>query len=141
MIDCVFSGKLKRGLFNGTIPEFHRKDLGRTHNEFRGNDFREMELIDVGFRTGIDLTQQILPKGPQYLYLHDAEILITELRQEVIKWSDLEARQKALVIVKYLEVELAGGQKNLFVRRNTFPRSHRKMANYIFDILDKRGNY
>jgi hypothetical protein len=29
-------------------------------------------LIDVSFRTGIDLSQQRLPSGPDYLYLPNA---------------------------------------------------------------------
>ena len=57
MIDCVFSGRLHKVAFYGANPE------SRKRNDFRGNDFREALLDDVGFREGIDLTLQRFPTG------------------------------------------------------------------------------
>jgi hypothetical protein len=34
-------------------------------NEFRGNDFTDARLVDVGFRCGIDTTAQRWPDGYQ----------------------------------------------------------------------------
>ena len=61
MIDCTFTGRLDTAIFNGTVPEDKRGIIGRASNEFHGNDFSAMNLIDVAFRTGIDLTKQVLP--------------------------------------------------------------------------------
>jgi uncharacterized protein YjbI with pentapeptide repeats len=61
MVDCVLSGTFRKGFFNGTVPLDSQKRLGRTLNEFVGNDFANMRLIDVDFRTGIDLNAQLLP--------------------------------------------------------------------------------
>jgi uncharacterized protein YjbI with pentapeptide repeats len=63
LVDCVFTGRMRRSFFNGTVREELVEALGRTSNEFRGNDFSGMDLIDVDFRTGIDLSLQRLPTG------------------------------------------------------------------------------
>ena len=57
MIDCVFSGTLRKIAFYGANPE------SRKPNEFRGNDFRQAFLDDVAFREGIDLELQRFPTG------------------------------------------------------------------------------
>lgn len=64
-VNCKFSGKLLSGYFNGAVPPEDVPILGRHINEFRGNDFIQMELVDVGFRSGIDLSLQRLPSGPE----------------------------------------------------------------------------
>ncbi len=63
MIGCEVSGIVRKAVFNGTVPEDRARRLGRTRNAFEGNDFSKARLIDVGFRTGIDLTRQSLPPG------------------------------------------------------------------------------
>jgi hypothetical protein len=52
---------MRRSFFNGTVREELVEALGRTSNEFRGNDFSGMDLIDVDLPTGIDLSLQRLP--------------------------------------------------------------------------------
>jgi uncharacterized protein YjbI with pentapeptide repeats len=63
MVDCKFSGIIRKGSFNGAVAGRYADYLGRTRNEFRGNDFSAVRLGDFDFRTGIDLTQQVLPDG------------------------------------------------------------------------------
>ena len=84
LVDCVFTGRMRRSFFNGTVREELVEALRRTSNEFRGNDFSEMELIGVDFRTGIDLSLQRLPTGEQYVYLADAEPALERAREQVI---------------------------------------------------------
>ena len=43
----------------------------RERNGFIGNDLSSADLVDVDFRGGIDLTKQILPSGPDYIYIAD----------------------------------------------------------------------
>jgi uncharacterized protein YjbI with pentapeptide repeats len=61
IVDCVFTGRLQKVVFNGTVPEADRKDAGRDQNQFEGNDFSGAVLIDVDFRTGIDMERQRMP--------------------------------------------------------------------------------
>jgi hypothetical protein len=51
LIDCVYTGKMRRSFFNGRPGLHATPGLDRDRNEFRGNDFSGMEFIDVGFRT------------------------------------------------------------------------------------------
>lgn len=91
---CTFSGRLRKAVFNGTVPHDTRAMLGREHNEFGGNDFAAMDLLDVAFRTGIDLSKQRLPSGPEYLYLPAAADAIQRARAEVLGWHDLDLRRQ-----------------------------------------------
>ena len=63
MIDCEVSGIVRKAFFNGTVPEDLVRALKRTKNRFERNDFSNARLVDVAFRTGIDLTLQKLPVG------------------------------------------------------------------------------
>jgi len=62
MVECVVTGIVKQAFFNGAVPEEYVEVLGRDKNEFRGNNFSDATFVDVGFRTGIDLSLQELPK-------------------------------------------------------------------------------
>ena len=62
-VNCEFSGILRSAFFNGMVPPEDAERLGRRANEFRGNDFSEATLVDVVFRTGIDLALQKVPTG------------------------------------------------------------------------------
>ena len=55
-IECVFVGPVQRAVFYGAAPDGHSCD-GKV-NVFQGNDFAEAELVDVGFRGGVDLGAQ-----------------------------------------------------------------------------------
>ena len=63
MVDCHVSGIVRKAFFNGTVPPDIAPDLGRTFNAFEGNDFSNATLVDVVFRTGIDLSKQKMPIG------------------------------------------------------------------------------
>jgi hypothetical protein len=116
LVDCVFSGRLHKAVFHGKVPDDERAEIGREANEFHGNDFSAMRLIDVDFRGGIDLTQQRLPSGSEYLYVADAAQAVERARAQVIVWDDLELRRSALVLIGILEKDVAGGQRQLFLR-------------------------
>ena len=121
MVDCVFSGRLEEVVFNGTVPLEKRYFLHREHNEFHGNDFSGVDLIDVAFRRGIDLTQQRLPTGPQYLYLPDAAAALAYAQAEVAKWQgDAELRKTALGWIGTCQYEARDGQRQLFLRADDY---------------------
>jgi hypothetical protein len=137
LIECTFSGRLRKAFFNGTVPSYddYRKIVGRDRNEFRGNDFSEMELIDVAFRTGVDLSQQCLPSGPKYLYLPDAPSSVRRARSEVIGWQDLELRRRAMALMRTLESELEGGQRQLLLREDDFSTAPHEAVHRVFELL------
>jgi uncharacterized protein YjbI with pentapeptide repeats len=62
-VNCEISGIVRKAFFNGTVPPEYVASLGRKVNEFRGNDFSGATLVDVVFRTGIELSLQKLPAG------------------------------------------------------------------------------
>src|ERR1700674_493531 len=118
LVDCVFTGRLSRAYFNGTVPLSKRMTAGRDRNEFTGNDFSGMDLVDVGFRTGVDLTQQRLPSGPPYLYLRHATAAIQQASREVALWRDVQSKQLAMKMIHSLESELEGGPRQLLIRED-----------------------
>lgn len=135
LIDCTFSGRLRRSFFNGTVPEEKRRVVGRERNEFRGNDFSATTFIDVGFRSGIDLTQQQLPSGPDYLYLADAAVALQRARADVIGWDDLDLRRRAMSLINTLEERVAAGQKQLFLRPADYTTPPRKAVDSVMTLL------
>jgi uncharacterized protein YjbI with pentapeptide repeats len=63
MVNCVVSGVIKKGFFNGEIDKSDYKSLNRKFNRFEGNDFSNAKLGDFDFRTNICLEKQKLPEG------------------------------------------------------------------------------
>jgi len=136
MIDCVFTGKLHKVVFNGSVPDFVRQRIRRDRNEFHGNDFYGAKLIDVAFRAGIDLTLQRLPIGPEYLYLPDARSAIASARRQLIEWTEPDRRSDALALLRGLESETEGGQEQLFLRPADFRGiGRRDVDDAVFDVL------
>jgi hypothetical protein len=137
LVDCVFTGRMRHSFFNGTVPEHERAFVGRERNEFRGNDFSGMKLEDVGFRTGIDLTQQRLPSGPEYLYLPDAAAAVQRARAEVVQWDDLDRRREAMVFNNGLEEDVAKGQRQLLLRPDDYsvPKDVKDALESVFTLL------
>jgi hypothetical protein len=126
LIDCVFSGRLEKAVFNGSVPEEARGELGRVKNEFRGNDFSQMQLKDVGFRSGVDLRLQRLPEGPDYLYTENAAAVLLRARAEILAWDNLELRQVVLRLLANDEEQLQAGQEQLFLDLRSSMRVARK---------------
>jgi hypothetical protein len=135
LIDCIFSGRLRKAFFNGTMPEGKREIAGREHNEFFGNDFSAMAFIDVGFRSGIDLTRQKLPSGPDYIYVPDAAEAVQRARASMIGWEDVVVRRPAMTLIKLLEEDVAAGQRQLFLRPADYSKLDKDAVNAVMAIL------
>lgn len=138
MIDCTFSGRLETAIFNGTVPEDGQALIGRARNEFHGNDFSAMDFRDVGFRTGVDLTKQILPSGEDYLYLPHAASAVARAKSRIGNWDDEDMRRGAGVIIQGVEYALSGGQRQLLLRpSNSYGISGipRKAVDGLFALL------
>lgn len=101
-----------------------------------------MDLIDVAFRTGVDLTKQVLPSGGDYLYLPRAASAVAHAKSRAITWNDDEMRRAATVIIKGLEHELLGGQQQLLLRASDYHRISgipRKAVDSFFALLRQDG--
>lgn len=132
LVNCVFSGRLTKGTFSGKVGELGA-DTGRERNEFRGNDFEGIELDDVSFSGGIDLTLQRLPTGRKYLYLTEPSPVVYEVYRKVLGWGDLEERRVALILMHILRKKLDSGQKQLFIPRSSFGSG--KVEDKVFEML------
>jgi uncharacterized protein YjbI with pentapeptide repeats len=143
LVDCGFSGWLQRAIFNGTVPTGKSAWLGRTRNEFHGNDFSGMDLVDVAFRTGIDLSRQRLPSGPEYLYLDDVGAAIARARLALATRPPTpEVRRASIAIMNGLEKGFSGGQRQTLLRADNyysqaiFPRD---AVEYLFSAFRGRA--
>lgn len=159
-VDCVFTGRAEHCVFNGApntdleqVRELAERmaDLldpaeraalqqrideappDRTANEFRGNDFSGMELIDVDFRDGIDLTAQRFPLGDDYVIVIDASAAIARARDDVRFWDDDAGREFGLAMLRQLAARVEDGQEQLYLRRADWSQEAASRA--VFDLL------
>jgi hypothetical protein len=122
-VDCTFACRLEDVLFYGRpIDCFETPDkqaevdqlrerLGierrdhtldaprRSTNAFRGNDFSEATIGDVGFRCGIDIAAQLWPESGYFRFDRwpEREPLV---RAQIMAWTDLDERSRALELVE-----------------------------------------
>jgi hypothetical protein len=128
-INCVFSGKMKGIVINGSVPKEMRLALGREKNEIYGNDLSGVEMDDVGFRTGVDLSQQKLPDSDDYLYLPNPTIILNQAKEIIInEWSDSIMKTNCLLTIQTREETVAEGQKQLFLLKDSIELN-------LFDLL------
>jgi hypothetical protein len=137
LVDCTFSGKLTKVIINGTVPPEKAVYLGRTRNEIRGNDFTRAKFDTVEFRTGVNLSLQQLPTGPEYVFIEDAASATERARARIIRWTDLEARRETLNILKSLEDLVHEGQLQFHLRADDYPRKRRPVVHALYDELSK----
>jgi hypothetical protein len=120
-IDCQFTGKLRRCKFWGKPwgdwIEPGNLRPARTVNQFRGNDFSAADLEDVGFVGGIDLDQQRLPTGPQYVRLDHSPERIARVRSIVATWEAGADRNEALLLLDAYSGDEVEAQDDLFANR------------------------
>ncbi len=125
VVGCSFSGRLKKVVFNGSVPSDQQEVAGRRANQFEGNDFSRAKLVDVGFRTGIDLTKQRLPAGEEYTYLGEAATAVRRARAAFNAWDDPEWKKHARGVLAVMEEDAAAGQGQLLIRLDDYPRASR----------------
>ena len=125
LVGCTFTGRLKKVVFNGSVPPEKQDVVGREVNQFEGNDFSRAKLVDVGFRTGIDLSKQRLPVGEDYVLLADAADAVRRARVAFNAWDDTEAKKRTRGVLAGLEEDVAAGQQQLLIRIDDYPRPAR----------------
>jgi hypothetical protein len=138
LVGCTFSGRLRKVVFNGCVPPDKRDIAGRATNQFEGNDFSRAKLLDAAFRTGIDLSRQRLPSGPEYTYLADAASAVRRARIAFNALEDPEAKKRVRGVLTVMEEDVAAGQNQLLMRVDDYPRASRPAIQALLDAaLDK----
>ena len=112
-VGCQFATRIVDSVFSATPRNC---SVRRRHNEFKGNDFSRAELIDTVFVGGIDLDEQKLPAGDEYVRIPDVPDRLDRARARVEEWEDPEERRLAITEVETLE-RFADHQNELFLRR------------------------
>jgi hypothetical protein len=125
LVGCTFSGQLRKAVFNGCVPPEKRDVAGRATNQFEGNDFSRVKLVDVAFRTGIDLSKQRLPSGQEYTFLADAPSAVRRARIAFNALDDQEAKKRVRGVLAVMEEDVAAGQGQLLIRVDDYPRASR----------------
>ena len=136
-VECHFAGRIVSAKFFGRpegITEPPR-DLKRQTNEFRGNDFREAELIDTGFVDGIEIEAQQWPQGEAYVKLDRIHERIEKARAAVLSWQDDKARKEALVMLQIYN-EDTEHQAGLFARRDNITITP-AVRDQVWDLLER----
>jgi hypothetical protein len=137
-IDCRFAGPLDDVTFYGAPSDSEAKRLDplRRRNEFRGNDFRDAELIDVVFIAGIDMDRQRFPEDDElYVRIDGFRRRVAKARAQIKQWYERE-RAPALVMLATLLARWR--DQNVVVARRWTPRikaSDRVQAR-VWDLLE-----
>ncbi|MGO4703282.1 hypothetical protein [Dyella sp. 2RAB6] len=132
-IDCLFTGVIKKAFFNGRPLRDRPVPIDRDRNEFRGNDFSGAKLLDVGFRTGIDLRLQQLPNGDNYIYVEEGKKFVQSLPS--LELTEKYGNQFG-AIEKILLDEVAGGQQQIFLSIKGFPARDRGLLTELKHIAE-----
>lgn len=120
-IGCRFAGPLARVTFFGVPPSAVAKQLDppRRRNEFRANDFRDAELLDVAFVDGIDMDRQRFPEDELHVRVERFQRRLPRARAEIKQWYDRE-RAPALAMLATLEARWR--DQDIVVARRWTPR-------------------
>jgi hypothetical protein len=115
LVECRFSGRLRRCVFSAKVSDFYSDILSRATNEIRDNDFSRCHFDDVSFLSGVDLTRQRLPSEPGTLYVADAPAALRAARSSIVTWSDLDRRRTALKLLDFYDDLARDGQQQLLL--------------------------
>jgi uncharacterized protein YjbI with pentapeptide repeats len=120
-IGCRFAGPLARVTFFGAPPSAVTKQLDppRRRNEFRANDFRDAELLDVAFVDGVDMDRQRFPEDELHVRVERFQRRLPKARAEIKQWYDRE-RAPALAMLATLEARWR--DQDIVVARRWTPR-------------------
>lgn len=99
-IDCRFAGRLDGVTFYGAPwgAEAKRLDPPRRRNEFRGNDFRDAEMLDVAFVYGIDVDRQRFTLDELHVRVDDFQRRLGRARTEVKEWYERDRRPAQVML-------------------------------------------
>ena len=121
LIDCSFPGtKIEKAVFHGVFHAATLQEATRERNEFCGNDFSAADLVDVDFRGQIDLTNQLLPAGKDYVYVSDTRRASEVARLVAQLDSESPGGKRAVSIERMMKSYAASGQRQALLRLTDF---------------------
>ena len=136
LIDCVFTGKMDRTqIWGRTGPD--ADVYGDRVNTIEGNDFSGVDFGDTDFRFGVDLREQILPTGEDYLFIPDAGQVLARAYKEAVTMTDLETRAVMIRMIEQHQEYVAAGQRDLFSSKRRIPKFIRDDFKNFFDLISK----
>jgi len=121
-VECRFAGAIDGVTFHGTPwgPEQRRLDPPRKRNDFSGNDFRDAELFDAVFLTGIDMDRQRFPEDELHVRIEGFHRRLAKARAQIKEqWYERE-RAPALLMLTTLASRWRG--QDIVVARRWTPR-------------------
>jgi uncharacterized protein YjbI with pentapeptide repeats len=120
-IGCRFAGPMERVTFYGAPSGAHAKRLDppRRRNEFRANDFRDAELIDVAFVDGVDMDRQRFPEDELHVRVERFRQRLPKARAEIRDWYE---RERAPALVMLANLESRWRDQDVVVARRWTPR-------------------
>ncbi|HEV8469507.1 MAG TPA: pentapeptide repeat-containing protein [Candidatus Limnocylindria bacterium] len=138
-VECRFAGKVVKVTFTGKPagPGSARIDPARATNEFRGNDFRDAELIDTVFVLGIDLKLQRWPVGDDYVRLDKFLRRVERARADVLTWDAGEARTEALTMLQGLTKRWQDQREIIALRISPAAGAAPRVQNRVWDLLER----
>ena len=91
-VDCRFAGRLDGVTFHGipSGPDVERLDPPRRLNDFSGNDFRDAELVDVTFISGVDMDRQRFPDDELHVRVEGFQRRLSKARADIRNWYERE---------------------------------------------------
>lgn len=116
-VDCVFTGTLREINFNADL---FGQDLGRDRNRYERNDFSGATLVNVAFMGGVDLRDQKLPQGEDYIFLENAEPVVIAALDQVDTWPETKEKGFARADLEVCLDYIRGGQRQLLLSAHDF---------------------
>lgn len=137
-VECRFGGKVVGVTFTGRPagPGSTRIEPVRSKNEFRGNDFRDAQLIDTVFVFGIDLEQQRWPDNDDYVRLDKFHRRLEAARADILGWEAGEIRTGALAMLQSLAQRWQDQREIVAMRVSPAVKVAPRVQNRVWDALE-----
>lgn len=134
-VDCHFAGRIEGAKFYGKPHGPYASELApaRSTNAFRGNDFRDAELLDTLFVQGVQFAQQRWPVAPGHVRFDRIHQRLQRARVEAMRFADPERRNAALDMIFRL-ASLYGEQREL-VRVRHDGRTAVETQDQVWDLI------
>ena len=101
-VSCRFAGSPGDVTFHGRPTGRIARQVHRKTNDFRDNDFIDVDIADVTFVGGIDLDAQRLPSSDDLIRLDRFRQRVSGARREISRWDYRDERADALAMLDAL---------------------------------------
>lgn len=140
-VDCHFAGRIMGSTFSGRPwgPGAEALRPRRSRNEFSGNDFREVDLIDCSFVRNVDLRLQFWPTGNDYVRFDRARDRIARARIDVGEWTSKPDREAGRVMLDVYSTAGYEDQEEIITRRyDLVPTISRAVTDRVWALIERR---